>query len=74
MEIQEIEVIVGKDGKVELSVRGVKGSACLDITRALETVLGGVVLERESTPEMLEEPDPNRLSNGDQISAQQGGA
>jgi len=70
MEIQEIEVIVGKDGRVEMTVRGVKGPACLDLTRALETALGAVVLSREMTSEALDEPNPNPLGN-DQVSAQQ---
>lgn len=73
MEIQEVEVVVGKDGRVELTVRGVKGQACLDLTRALETALGGVVLSREMTPEALEEPNPNQLSS-DQTAAQQTGS
>jgi hypothetical protein len=74
MEIQEVEVIVGVDGRVELTVRGVKGLACLDLTRALETALGGVVLNREMTPESLEDSNPNQLSGSDQISAQQSGS
>jgi hypothetical protein len=69
MEIQEVEVIVGKDGRVEITVRGVKGQACLDLTQSLETALGGVVISREMTPEALDEPNPNQLSN-DQTSAQ----
>jgi hypothetical protein len=71
MEIQEVEIIVGKDGRVELTVRGVKGPACLDLTRALETALGGVVLNREMTPEALEDPNLNQQSGSDQINAQQ---
>jgi hypothetical protein len=51
MDLQEIEVTIGKDGKVQLHVRGVKGDACLDITRALEEALGGEVELRELTPE-----------------------
>jgi hypothetical protein len=74
MEIQEIEVIVGKDGRVELTVRGVKGPACLDLTRALEAALGGVVLNREMTPESLEDPNPNQLSDSDQLTAQKSGS
>lgn len=57
MELQEIEVTINKDGQVEVRVRGVKGNACLDITRPLEDALGGKVLLREMTPESLEPPD-----------------
>jgi hypothetical protein len=51
MDLQEIEVIIDKDGKVKLMVRGVKGLACLDLTRELEVVLGGQIEAREMTPE-----------------------
>lgn len=54
MDVQEIEVTIGKDGKVQVHVRGVKGEACLDITRALENALGGEVELREMTPEAIE--------------------
>jgi hypothetical protein len=73
MEIQEIELVVAKDGKVELTVRGVKGQACLDLTQALEKALGGVVLSREMTPEALEDPNPNQLAS-DQTASQQTGS
>ena len=54
MDIQEIEVFIDAEGKVRLHVRGVSGSGCLDITRALEAALGGQVTSREMTPEAYE--------------------
>lgn len=54
MEFQEIEVLIDQDGKVHIQVRGVKGTACLDITRELEEALGGRIELREMTPEALE--------------------
>lgn len=64
MDVQEIEVTIGKNGKVQVHVRGVKGEACLDITRALESALGGEVELREMTPEAIEGvqlPEKSRL-------------
>ncbi|GAP14548.1 hypothetical protein LARV_02321 [Longilinea arvoryzae] len=64
MDVQEIEVTIGKDGKVQVHVRGVQGKACLDITRALENALGGEVEVREMTPEAIEGiqlPEETRL-------------
>lgn len=58
MEMQEIDVTINKDGQVEIHVRGVKGEACLDITRPLEQALGGEVILREMTPEAKETPNP----------------
>jgi hypothetical protein len=56
MELQEIEVTINKNGQVEVHVRGVTGTACLDITRPLEDALGGEVTLREMKPEAQEPP------------------
>ena len=54
MELQEVEVIIEKDGQVRVEVRGVKGMSCLDVTQALEAALGGQVQDRQLTPEAHE--------------------
>lgn len=38
--MQEIKLIIGKDGKVNIDVAGVKGSACQDLTKSIEKALG----------------------------------
>ena len=59
MEMQEVDVIIEKDGQVRIEVRGVKGPSCLDLTRGLEEALGGQVAERQMTPEAQEVPREN---------------
>jgi len=54
MEMQEIDVVIDKDGQVRIEVRGVKGPSCLDLTRSLEAALGGRVEDRRMTPESQE--------------------
>lgn len=54
MELQEIEITIDRNGAVGIHVRGVKGRACLDLTRPLEAALGGRVETRELTPEAHE--------------------
>jgi hypothetical protein len=54
MDLQEVEVFIEPDGRVRVEVRGVKGPSCLDVTRALETALGGKVEDRQLTPEAHE--------------------
>ncbi len=54
MELQEVEVCIDKDGKVSIAVRGVQGTACLDITQPLEAALGGQVESRQMTAEAYE--------------------
>jgi len=54
MDIQEVEVVIGKDGTVQVHVSGVKGMSCLDITKVLERALGNQIEAREMTPEAQE--------------------
>lgn len=68
MNIEEITVSIGPDGKVQLEVRGVKGDGCLDLTRALEAMLGGDIEAREMTPEASENA---RRSAGQDLSRKQ---
>jgi hypothetical protein len=59
MQIEEIEILIGQNGQVELFVRGVKGPACLEITKPLEDSLGGKLLTREMKPEALDLGQPD---------------
>ncbi|HNQ29193.1 MAG TPA: DUF2997 domain-containing protein [Methanolinea sp.] len=43
MEMQELEIVIGRDGQVAVSVKGARGPGCLALTRALEERLGDVV-------------------------------
>jgi len=54
MELEEIEVIIGKDGQVQIQVRGVHGTKCLELTHELEEALGGDILSRIMTSEAEE--------------------
>jgi len=54
MELQEIEVLIDKNGQVRVEVRGVKGTSCLDLTKDLDAALGGQVVDRQMTPEAFE--------------------
>jgi hypothetical protein len=54
--IQEIEVIIRPDGRVELRVRGVRGGSCVELTGELERYLGGRVLHRQHTDEYRQQP------------------
>lgn len=38
--MQEIKLIIGKDGKVNIDVAGVSGPACQDLTKSIEAGLG----------------------------------
>jgi hypothetical protein len=63
-----IKVKISKKGEVKISVEGVEGSSCTDLTEALEKKLG-VVEEDVLTDEYYLEQDEERepaFMNGDQ--------
>lgn len=69
VELQEIQVIIDKNGDVHIEVHGVKGMSCLDLTKDLEEALGGEVESREMTMDAYETaqedlPNYQRLQDG----------
>lgn len=55
-----IEVIVGPKGSIQLTVNGVTGKSCADITAAMEQALG-VVEDRQLKPEYYVDGENVRL-------------
>ena len=55
MNIEQIEVTIGTDGKVRLQTSGFTGDACLEATEAAEALLGDQVISRERTAETYEQ-------------------
>jgi hypothetical protein len=60
--LQEIEVVIQPNGKVEVLVRGVRGGSCRELTRELERYLGGRVVERRHTDEYREQAQSEERS------------
>ncbi|MBN1284580.1 MAG: DUF2997 domain-containing protein [Anaerolineae bacterium] len=63
---EEIEFIIMPDGTVREEVRGVQGTGCENVTRAIEDALGEVS-EREHKPEYYEQTritDSQTVSTG----------
>ncbi|NMB94588.1 MAG: DUF2997 domain-containing protein [Flexilinea flocculi] len=56
MNLEEIEVIIGENGKIQIHVRGIPGRTCLDSTAGLEALLGDNIASREMTPEFFDQP------------------
>jgi hypothetical protein len=53
MEMQELEISIDKEGRVQVQVRGAKGDECLAVTKDLENAIG-IVSERTLKPEYYE--------------------
>ena len=41
MECHEFEISIGRDGKVTVHIKGVKGAGCLDYAKVFQEILGG---------------------------------
>ncbi|MCG8416326.1 MAG: DUF2997 domain-containing protein [Proteobacteria bacterium] len=63
MRKQDIEITISPSGEVEFTVKGIKGSSCLDATKFLEEALGGEVVEQERTSEYYEEGQSSYVSS-----------
>lgn len=55
MEMQELEITIDKEGRVQVAARGVKGEGCRGLTKNIENAVG-TVEEREYTAEYYEQP------------------
>lgn len=58
--MQKIKVKIKADGGVEYEVQGVKGSSCRDLTRAIDAIVGGDVVETRNTAEYAQAPESER--------------
>ena len=56
MKKREMHITIGKDGQVNIEVKGVGGPDCLEFSKFLEDELGEVT-ERERTAEYYQEQD-----------------
>jgi hypothetical protein len=57
----EVEIRIGKDGKVKVHVKGAKGKACLEYAQWLTQVIGEVK-ERQLTSEYYEPEVQSRIN------------
>ena len=55
MDMQELEITIDKEGRVQVAVRGIRGEGCLALTKNIENAVG-TVEEREYTAEYYEQP------------------
>ena len=60
--MERIDVEIATDGKVTVSVKGVKGKSCTDVTKSLEAALGQTVSD-EKTREYHEHTETNVALN-----------
>lgn len=58
---REMEIEIGRDGKVSITVKGVQGKECLEFSQFLEAALGETV-EQELTSEYYLEPSPTETT------------
>jgi len=63
MEMQELEITIDGEGRVQVQATGIRGEGCLAVTKNLEAAVG-TVTERSYTSSYYEQPpeERNRLS------------
>ncbi|PKG33174.1 DUF2997 domain-containing protein [Methanoregula sp.] len=54
MDLQEMEIAIDKEGRIQVKVKGVQGTGCLALTRELENALG-IVEDREYTADYYQQ-------------------
>ena len=57
MEIEQIEVTIGTDGKINIQTLGFKGEACLAATEDVEKLLGNMIVSKNMTAEAYDKPE-----------------
>ena len=57
MEMQELEITIDKEGRVQIEVKGVHGESCVALTQSLEDAIGEVN-DRSIAPEFFEDIRP----------------
>jgi hypothetical protein len=55
MEMQELEITIDNEGRIQVKVTGAHGAGCLEITKNLEQAAGDVE-SREFLPSYYEQP------------------
>jgi hypothetical protein len=58
---REMEIEIGRDGKINIRVKGVQGADCLEFSQFLEEALGDTV-EQELTSEYYQVPAPTETT------------
>ncbi|OPY36505.1 MAG: hypothetical protein A4E35_02045 [Methanoregula sp. PtaU1.Bin051] len=48
MELEELEIVIPRDGTLQVSVKGLRGATCLSATKRLEEATG-IVISRNFT-------------------------
>lgn len=61
--MEELLIQVNPDGSIQITVKGIKGRACKDVTRQIERALGHVVSDKP-TSEMHETEVKRVLNRG----------
>ena len=58
---RELEIIVGKDGKLRVKIKGFPGKACMDVAKILEEALGEIK-DVEHTSEFYDPEEETRIN------------
>ncbi len=58
---KEIEIEIGKNGKVKIHIKGIKGPKCMDYAKLFEDIISGEIEEAEHTWEYHETTNESEI-------------
>jgi hypothetical protein len=70
MEAHDLEIVIGKDGKVQVRTSGAKGKSCLEYIKLVEQIVGQAE-SKEMTAEFYEPDSEVRIDAAQQQRQQQ---
>jgi len=70
MEAHDLEIIIGKDGKVQVKTSGAKGKSCLEYIKLVEQIVGKTE-SKEMTAEFYEPDSHVKIDDAQQQRQQQ---
>lgn len=70
MEAHDLEIVIGKDGKVRVKTSGAKGKSCLEYIKLVERIVGKAE-SKEMTAEFYEPDSQVQIDSAQQQRQQQ---
>ena len=70
MEAHDLEIVIGKDGKVQVRTSGAKGKSCLEYIKLVERIVGKAE-SKEMTSEFYEPDSQVQIDSAQQQRQQQ---
>lgn len=62
--MEQIKVTISKAGEIAYEVSGVKGAGCKALTKAIDELAGGQIIEQKNNAEFCQVPEIRQTQKG----------